>query len=101
MVVLVLFAAGCATRQGEDRLLSFKYPRRGATYEVGVYVIAPGDSVASICQKFHILIPDFMAMNPGLDPRILRIGRTVRIYEREPMHKMTPNTALEPTPTAP
>ena len=82
LLLLVLIAAGCARRQGEDRLLSIKHAQRGSTYEVGVYIIAPGDSVASICQKFHLLIPDFMAMNPGLDWRQLRIGRTVRIYER-------------------
>lgn len=69
----------------EDRLLSFNPPQNGASYEVGVYVIAPGDSVASICQRFNVLVPDFMAMNPGLDPKRLRIGRSVRIYEHEPV----------------
>ena len=78
-----LLAAGCAVPpQNDDRLLSFKDARAGATYESGVYVIAPGDSVASICKHFDLLIPDFMTMNPGLNPRRLVVGQTVKVYER-------------------
>lgn len=45
------------------------------------YVIAKGDSVASIARKFQISIADFMAMNPNLNPTRLEVGQKVKVCE--------------------
>jgi hypothetical protein len=77
-----LFLAGCTTIQPEAHLLSPADIQPGTSYEIGMYVLARGDSIASVCRKFQIRIPDFESLNPGLDPRHLEIGQQVKIYER-------------------
>ncbi len=91
LLLAILIGSGCAThhdaeqasriRRG-DLLLSVTESRPGSTYEVGVYVIAKGDNVYKICKKFQVLLQDFMAINPGLDPPRLLVGQKVRVYER-------------------
>ena len=83
--------AGCTTQcenQGEHptlshapRLLSAANPELGAVYELGVYVIAKGDTVALVCRRFQIPVGDFMTMNPDLNRTRLLIGQQVRIRE--------------------
>lgn len=92
--LLALLAAGCASdrdAQLKDQtqsirrgafLLSVTNAEPGSTYEAGVYVIARGDTLAKIAQKFHVSIQDLRAVNPGLDPTRLVVGQKVRIYER-------------------
>jgi LysM repeat protein len=91
---VVVVVAGCATdrdaalqqqtqsiRRGAF-LLSVTNAEPGQTYELGVYVIAKGDTIAKIARDFQISIRDFMAINPGLDPLRLLVGQKVRVYER-------------------
>jgi LysM repeat protein len=85
IVLSGLFITGCATKTPEQpgaHLLSVVNAPPGSSYELGVYVLAPGDTVAKVCMRFEIKIRDFMAINPGLDPTRLRVGQTVRVYER-------------------
>ena len=63
-------------------MLSVTNAEPGQTYELGVYVIAKGDTIAKIARDFQISIRDFMAINPGLDPLRLLVGQKVRVYER-------------------
>ncbi len=80
--IFVLFASGCATAQREGTLLSGDNAPVGSVYELGVYVVSKGDTVGKICVQFQISIRDFEAINPELNPLRLRIGQTVRIYEK-------------------
>ena len=82
LLFLVLIAAGCASSKPAPSLISISEAQLGASYEVGVYVATRGDSVPKICNQFQIAIRDFLAINPGLDPRRLRTGQAVRVYER-------------------
>jgi LysM repeat protein len=91
---IALIAAGCAadrdTRLQEQTqnirygafLLSATNAEPGQVYELGVYVVAKGDTVARIAQNFQLPVRDFMAINPGLDPTRILIGQKVRVYER-------------------
>lgn len=63
-------------------LLSTTNAEPGQTYELGVYVITRGDTIAKIARDFQILSRDLLAINPGLDPTRLVIGQKVRVYER-------------------
>lgn len=90
MALSALVMAGCATnRQAQTQsiredsaLLSATNSLPGSTYDLRVYVIAKGDSVARIAHKFGISIADLKAINPGLSTTRLKVGQKVRIYEK-------------------
>ena len=85
-----LLMAGCATDRGaqteslrtDTSLLSATNAVPGSIYEVRVYVIAAGDTVARIARKFQISIRALEAINPGLNSKRLKIGQKVRVYEK-------------------
>jgi len=77
-----LFMIGCAHTQPKAHLLASDEIQPGSTYEVGMYVLARGDSVAAVCRRFRISVRDFEALNPGLDPTHPLVGQRVKIYER-------------------
>ena len=93
--LLALVVVGCATDRDEQIqqqtrnirrgtfLLSATNAEPGSTYDLGVYVVARGDTIAKIALQFQIPIRDFMAINPDLDPTRLVIGQKVRVYERK------------------
>jgi LysM repeat protein len=66
-----------------DYMLSDTNAVPGSVYEVGIYVIAPGDTLAKIANMFQTSNRDLMAINPGLKPTRLYVGQKVRIYERK------------------
>src|SRR5216117_2923308 len=89
-VFLALLEVGCGTerdsqlrqqtqfiRRGEY-LLSVTNAELGSTFDVGVYVITKGDTVAKIAAKFQISTSDLMAINPGLDAFRLLVGQRIR-----------------------
>lgn len=63
-------------------LLSGTNTAPGAAFEVGVSVIAKGDTLATMAHRFNIRSADILAINPGLNPKKLRVGQQIRIYER-------------------
>jgi len=85
--------AGCATNHSEkeqllkhqtgDYLLSDTNAVPGSIYEVGIYVIAPGDTFAKIAYEFEISLDDLMKLNPRMRYNYLLVGQKVRIYERK------------------
>src|ERR1039457_1988864 len=90
----VVFICGCATdsntlrqhqkyqvAQGQFFLATSNAPA-GAFYELGIYVIASGDTLSKIAAKFHVSVADIMTVNPGLQPFRLLVGQKIRIYER-------------------
>jgi LysM repeat protein len=82
MILLV----GCASDQPftneSEHLLSDSNAKPGSSYEIGVYVVAAGDTVVKICQKFQISLKEYLALNPETGLRHLKVGQTVRVYER-------------------
>ena len=89
-----LFLFGCASYQGRNdngaHFLSIKDVKPGSIYEVGVYVVAKGDTIAKICSHFQMTVRDFEELNPELldnSPHngmhyIWVLGQQVRVYER-------------------
>lgn len=77
-----LFFVGCAHTQPEAPLLSPVDIRPGSTYEIGMYVLARGDTVAGVCRRFQIPISDFEALNPDFDKTHPSVGQRVKVYER-------------------
>lgn len=49
------------------------------TYIAGEYVIKPGDTVAKIAKRHGFTIDEFLALNPGLEPRRLKVGQHVTV----------------------
>jgi hypothetical protein len=89
-----LWVAGCATNHDAELqhqvqsihrghyLLSATNDAPGSFYQLGVYVIGPGDTLAKIARQFQVSVSDIVAINSGLVPNRLVIGQRVRIYER-------------------
>ena len=83
--------SGCSTHPSKQEaqasaprpplLLSVTEPALGKAYELGVYVIQKGDTIALICRHFQLSVRDFLAMNPEVNPTRLLIGQQVRIRE--------------------
>jgi LysM repeat protein len=93
----VLLATGCATQS--PTTLSF-YPAdpserrqflarsipadasRGSTYEVRVYIVTRGDTMAKISEQFRLTSDQLTALNPGMNWLRLKIGQRVVVYEQ-------------------
>lgn len=43
------------------------------------YIVQAGDSLAELADRVQVRLNDLLQANPGLDPRSLRIGQTVRL----------------------
>lgn len=65
-------------------------PRRGNVSESADYQIQRGDRLYSLARRFGIPLDDLMSANPGIDPRRLRVGQSIRIPKSIP--KSTPST---------
>lgn len=59
-----------------------------------VYSVKSGDTLATIAERFGVSLEDLLAANPGIDPRTLQTGDTVRLPTG------TAPTTPEPSPTA-
>jgi LysM repeat protein len=89
----LLSLAGCASNRSDneqalklhlgDYLLSDTNATPGSIYEVRIYVIAKGDTLENIANKFQVSLSDLMTINPGLTPTRLYIGQKIRIYEQK------------------
>lgn len=64
-------------------LLSTTNDTPGSFYQMGVYVVGKGDTLAIIATKFNTQIADIMAINPKLEPNRLVIGQRIRIFENK------------------
>lgn len=91
VMLLGALSSGCVSNQSTqaqqlalqrgEYLLSISNAKPGEVYDVGVYIITKGDTVALISKKFGITIKEFVLMNPGVQPKRLRVGQAVRIHE--------------------
>jgi len=43
------------------------------------YAVRSGDTLGSIAERFGTTIDRLMELNPGIDPRALRVGQAVRV----------------------
>lgn len=94
VLLLTQFILGCVSdrhQSGSNQtdtisrgyyLLSGTNTTPGAAFEVGVYVIQKGDTLARIAHRFNARSAEILAINPGLDSKKLRVGQQIRIYEQ-------------------
>jgi LysM repeat protein len=52
---------------------------RQTTAASRTYVIRNGDTVTSIARKYGVKLDALLAANPGIEPRHLRVGKTLNI----------------------
>jgi len=93
----MLLATGCATQSlttssfyptdpSERRqLLARSIPAdatHGSTYEVRVYIVTRGDTVAKISEQFRLTSDQLTALNPGVNWLRLKIGQRIVVYEQ-------------------
>jgi LysM repeat protein len=70
-------------------------PPLGPTATPWVHVIQSGDTLLGIAARYGVDYEDLLIANPGIDPRLLSIGKEILI----PGSGGEPITALLPTPT--
>lgn len=58
------------------------------------YTVAKGDSVATICQKFHISTEELLTSNPGLNPSRLWVGQRVKIPKKSDGENLASRNAI-------
>jgi Tfp pilus assembly protein FimV len=61
-------AARVATQQPQARRL-----------RVPGYSVRSGDTLATIAARFDATVGELLALNPGIDPRALRVGQRLRV----------------------
>jgi LysM repeat protein len=56
-------------------------PRRAQTRSVqaSAYAVRSGDTLGSIAERFGATVDELLVLNPGIDPRALRVGQTLRV----------------------
>lgn len=69
-------------------------PGQGPTIR---YVVNPGDTLSSIARRYSVTTAQIVALNPGLDPRFLRVGQVIRL----PGGIVPPTPAREAVAVAP
>jgi Tfp pilus assembly protein FimV len=60
-------------------------PRRAQTRSTSApgYSVRSGDTLGAIADRLGTTVDELLALNPGIDPRALRVGQTLRL-EQEP-----------------
>ena len=43
------------------------------------YSVRSGDTLGTIADRFETTVDQLLALNPGIDPRALRVGETLRV----------------------
>src|SRR5690242_1228268 len=52
---------------------------KGTRRVARIYVVRPGDNLSTISHKTHVPIADLEALNPNIDPNLLRTGQRLRL----------------------
>ena len=82
-----------ATASGPDGLVvSFETPLPSPT--PFVYVVASGDTLSQIAEKFNVSLDVLMAANPNVDPNSMSLGQKLTI----PSNPQNPTGESTPTP---
>ena len=56
-----------------------KQPSRTRSARVSAYAVRSGDTLGSIADRFGTTVDRLMELNPGIDPRALRVGQAIRV----------------------
>jgi Tfp pilus assembly protein FimV len=58
-------------------------PRRASTRSTSApgYSVRSGDTLGAIADRLETTVDELLALNPGIDPRALRVGETLRVQQ--------------------
>jgi hypothetical protein len=54
-------------------------PRRPASTRASAYSVRSGDTLGTIADRFGTTVDQLLTLNPGIDPRALRVGQSLRV----------------------
>ena len=54
-------------------------PRRVRSTRASAYSVRSGDTLATIAERFGTTVDALLVLNPGIDPRALRVGQSLRV----------------------
>jgi hypothetical protein len=58
--------------------VSSEQPRERST-RAPAYSVRSGDTLSTIADRFGTTIDELLVLNPGIDPRALRVGQSLRV----------------------
>ena len=47
--------------------------------QVSAYSVRSGDTLGTIAERFGTTVDQLLVLNPGIDPRALRVGQSIRV----------------------
>jgi LysM repeat protein len=56
-----------------------KQRARTRSARASAYAVRSGDTLGSIADRFGTSVDRLMELNPGIDPRTLRVGQAIRV----------------------
>jgi Tfp pilus assembly protein FimV len=56
-----------------------KPARRAPAPRVTAYSVRSGDTLGTIADRLGTTVEELLALNPGIDPRALRVGQSLRV----------------------
>ena len=72
-------AAAPAVRQPSAAArVSSERPRVRST-RASAYSVRSGDTLGTIAERFGTTVDELLVLNPGIDPRALRVGQSLRV----------------------
>jgi LysM repeat protein len=54
-------------------------PPRTASARTPAYSVRSGDTLGRIAERFGTTVDELLVLNPGIDPRALRVGQTLQV----------------------
>ena len=52
---------------------------RTRSARVSAYSVRSGDTLGTIAERFGTTVDQLLVLNPGIDPRALRVGQSIRV----------------------
>ena len=54
-------------------------PARTRAARASAYSVRSGDTLGTIAERFGTTVDQLLVLNPGIDPRALRVGQSIRV----------------------
>ena len=92
--LFAVFVAGCNSDQVGPRhrqdqsshssgdLLLTTNAKPGSTFELGIYVVKPGDTLVNIAAHFQTTVRGLQALNPEIKTTHISVGQQIRVSEQ-------------------
>lgn len=68
--------------------------------EEGVHLVASGETLSEIAQKYSMRTADLVALNGITNPNVVRVGQKIKVSKTASVAKVEKKTVLTPVPSA-